>query len=190
MMRIYLALIPAMWLAWLAYWIIASFGAKATRRRESPLSRATYLVPLLLGAFLLSSPRPLPAWLDSHVVPPSMPELWLGIVLVAGGLAVAVWARRHIAGYWSGTVTLKEDHQLIRTGPYGWVRHPIYSGVLLAIAGTVVALDEWRGVVALLLMTASFWRKLLIEESWLGAAFPDQYPRYRAEVSALIPGVL
>lgn len=190
MTLIYVALIPTMWLAWLAYWIIASFGAKATRRRESRLSRATYLVPLLLGAFLLSAPQALPAWLDAPVLPRSAPQFWLGVVLVAGGLAFAVWARRHIAGYWSGTVTLKEDHELIRTGPYGWVRHPIYSGVLLAIMGTVVALDEWRGLIALVLMTVSFWRKLRIEESWLSAAFPDQYPRYRAEVSALIPGLL
>jgi protein-S-isoprenylcysteine O-methyltransferase Ste14 len=189
-MRVDLAVIPTLWLGWLAYWIIASYGVKPARRRETVLSRVSYMVPLLLGGFLLSAPGLLPVWLDTLVVPRSAPQFWLGNVLVAAGLAFAIWARRHLAGYWSGTVTLKEDHQLIRTGPYGWVRHPIYTGILLAIAGSVVTMDEWRGVVALALMAASFWRKLLIEESWLADAFPEQYPHYRREVAALIPGVL
>ncbi len=189
-MAIYKGLIPAMWLGWLAYWIIASRGVKPARRRESMRSRMSYVIPLLLGGFLLSVPSLPPAWLDRLILPRSVPQFWLGAVLVAAGLGFAIWARRHLAGYWSGTVTLKEDHRLIRTGPYGWVRHPIYTGILLALAGSVVTMDEWRGVVALALMAGSFWHKLRIEESWLGAAFPEDYPRYRREVAALIPGVL
>lgn len=189
-MRVDIALIPAMWLGWLAYWTIASRAVKPTRRRESMRSRASYLAPLLLGVYLLSTERLLPEWLSDAVLPRTAAGTWLGNALVAAGLAFAIWARCHLAGYWSGTVTLKEDHRLIRTGPYGWVRHPIYTGILLALAGTAVAMDEWRGVVALALMAGSFWRKLLIEESWLATAFPEDYPRYRAEVAALIPGVL
>ena len=190
MTAIYNGLIPVMWLTWLAYWILASFTVKPARRRESLLSRATYLTPLLIGAWLLSTERAVPVWLSAPVLPRTLAEFWLGAVLVAACLAVAIWARRHLADYWSGTVTLKEGHELIRTGPYGWVRHPIYSGLLLALAGSAVALDEWRGLIGLALVAASFWHKLRIEESWLSAAFPDQYPRYLTEVAALIPGVL
>jgi protein-S-isoprenylcysteine O-methyltransferase Ste14 len=188
MPRIYMSLIGALWLAWLAYWVAASFRVKETRRQEPLGSRLSYVIPLVVGGVLLSVPLPPP--LSTPVLPRTVPQFLLGVALVAVGLGFAVWARRHLAGYWSGTVTLKEDHELIRSGPYGWVRHPIYSGVLLALAGTVVALDEWRGVVALAVMAASFWRKIRIEESWLSSAFPEQYPRYRAEVPALLPGVL
>ncbi|HTZ77513.1 MAG TPA: isoprenylcysteine carboxylmethyltransferase family protein [Stellaceae bacterium] len=186
----YLAPIPAMWLGWLAYWIVASFGTKATRRRETLRSRLSYLAPLLLGVYLLSTPRAVPDWLSAPMLPRSPPQYLLGVGLVAAGIAFAIWARWHLAGYWSANVTLKEGHQLIRTGPYSWVRHPIYTGLLLAIAGTAVAQDEWRGLLALMLVTVSFWRKLRIEESWLSDALPEQYARYRAEVPALIPGLL
>lgn len=71
---------------------------------------------------------------------------WLGLLMVICGLAFAVWARIHLGRNWSGTVTVKEDHELIRSGPYGIVRHPIYTGLLLAIAGTAIVFGEWRAV--------------------------------------------
>ncbi|HUN45891.1 MAG TPA: isoprenylcysteine carboxylmethyltransferase family protein [Stellaceae bacterium] len=188
MHKIEMSLIGVLWLVWLAYWIIASFGVKETQRREPLGSRLSYVIPLMAGGILMSIPLPHP--LSAPVVRWTLPLFPLGVAFVVAGLCFAVWARRHLAGYWSGTVTLKEGHELIRSGPYGWVRHPIYSGVLLALAGTVLALDEWRGIVALALMAGSFWRKILIEESWLSSAFPEQYPRYRDEVAALVPGVL
>jgi protein-S-isoprenylcysteine O-methyltransferase Ste14 len=93
----------------------------------------------------------------------------------------------HLAGNWSGTVTLKEDHSLTRDGPYRFVRHPIYTGILLGILGSAIAEGEWRGLVGLGLITLSFLRKSTIEEQFLTAQFGDAYTRYRAEVAALIP---
>jgi len=101
-----------------------------------------------------------------------------------------VWARVHLGGNWSGIVTLKEDHELVRRGPYRWVRHPIYSGLLLAIAGSAVVRGEWRGFLALAIAFAALWRKLKLEERWLGETFGEQYAAYRRRVSALIPFVL
>src|SRR6185312_1899697 len=70
---------------------------------------------------------------------------WIGIALLIAGLGFSIWARRRLGRNWSGTVTVKHDHELVRTGPYRWVRHPIYTGILLGFVGSTVALDEWRG---------------------------------------------
>jgi protein-S-isoprenylcysteine O-methyltransferase Ste14 len=87
--------------------------------------------------------------------------------LVFLGLAFAVWARRHIGSNWSGTVTVKENHALVRTGPYAWVRHPIYTGLLAAILGSAIARGELRGVWAVALCTIAFVSKLRTEERWM-----------------------
>jgi protein-S-isoprenylcysteine O-methyltransferase Ste14 len=109
------------------------------------------------------------------------------LLLVVLGLAFAVWARIHLGRNWSGAVTVKDDHELIRTGPYGLVRHPIYSGLLLAVLGTAIAFGEWRSLLALGFLTIAFLFKLHREERFMSESFPDDYPRYRAEVPALIP---
>ena len=109
--------------------------------------------------------------------------------MLAAGIAFAVWARHYLGRNWSGTVTVKQDHELIRSGPYRLVRHPIYTGLLLAILGTAVAFGEWRGLLAFALLTGSLLLKLRVEERFMGESFPNEYARYRAEVPALIPFV-
>jgi protein-S-isoprenylcysteine O-methyltransferase Ste14 len=109
------------------------------------------------------------------------------VALVAAGLFFACWARHVLGRNWSGVVTLKDDHELIRTGPYRFVRHPIYTGLLLAFVGCAVARDEWRGVLAVVIAYVSLWRKSLLEERWMIDTFGDAYRRFRSEVPALIP---
>ena len=111
------------------------------------------------------------------------------MVLVAG-LVFSIWARVHIGRNWSGIVTLKQDHELIQSGPYRLVRHPIYTGLLLGFIGTAIARDEWRGWLAVLMVLAALWRKLRLEERWLTEQFGDAYRQYRSEVAALIPYLL
>lgn len=180
-------LIPALWVAWVVYWCIASFGTRAVRRRESTASRLSHTVPLIIGVALLVSPRLSPAWLLARALPRTPVMDWIGLTLVAAGIVFSVWARRHIAGWWSSDVTLKQDHQLIRSGPYGYARHPIYTGLILALLGTAVAIDEWRGFLGALVIALALLRKIQIEERFLTEAFPSDYARYRAEVAALIP---
>ena len=112
------------------------------------------------------------------------------MVVTALGLGLSVWARVHIGGNWSAIVTIKRDHALVRDGPYRYVRHPIYTGILLAFVGSALARDEWRGVLATAIAFAALWRKLRLEELWLTEVFGDEYRRYRNEVRALIPFVL
>jgi protein-S-isoprenylcysteine O-methyltransferase Ste14 len=102
-------------------------------------------------------------------------------------LAFAVWARRHIGSNWSGTVTVKTDHVLVRTGPYGWARHPIYTGLLTAILGTAIARGDLRGLLGVVLCTIAFVIKLRIEERWMREVFGEEYRRYSKEVPALVP---
>ncbi len=100
------------------------------------------------------------------------------------------WRVTPSAGNWSGVVTVKADHELITTGPYTIVRHPIYTGLLLGFVGSAIARGEWRGVVAVVLVLASLWRKLLLEERWMREQFGEAYETYRRRVRALIPFVL
>lgn len=176
-----------LWLAWLAYWIIAARNVKPTRRRELPVSRLMTVVLTALAAVLLAFRGQKLTWLHARFLPQTLIGYWLGLLMVVLGLAFAVWARANLGRNWSGTVTVKEDHELIRTGPYGIVRHPIYTGLLFAILGSAVAFGEWRGLLAFGFLTLAFVFKLRREERFMSESFPNDYARYRAEVPVLIP---
>jgi protein-S-isoprenylcysteine O-methyltransferase Ste14 len=180
-------LILAMWLAWTLCWLVLAATAKRTQRRESLGSRLSHVLPLLLGVYLIVWPRlPVP-WISRQLLPDAPPRYQLAAVLVALGLGFTVWARVHLGRNWSGSVTQKEGHELIRSGPYAYVRHPIYTGLLLALAGSAVAAGELRAVIGLLVVLAAFVHKLRIEEGYMRELFPGQYERYAAEVPALVP---
>ena len=180
-------LISLLWLAWLVYWFIAGRNVKATQRTESIASRLSHVVPLIV-AFALLSPNRLPGnFLGQQIVPWNDAFYPIGVVLVAAGLLFSCWARYVLGRNWSGIVTVKDNHELIRTGPYRYVRHPIYTGLLLAFVGCAVARDEWRGVLAIVIAYVALWRKSLLEERWMIDTFGDAYRRFRSEVPALIP---
>ena len=91
---------------------------------------------------------------------------------------------------WSQAVTVKEGHELITSGPYALVRHPIYTGLLLAFVGCAVARDEWRGLLAVALVFVALWRKLRLDEQWMRAQFGESYEAYSRRVAALVPHVI
>ena len=103
------------------------------------------------------------------------------------GLVFSVWARVHLGRNWSGVVTVKQGHELIRTGPYAYVRHPIYTGLIAAMVGTAIASGTVRAAIGVLIIAASFVVKLRREEVFMRETFPGEYPRYAAEVPALVP---
>jgi protein-S-isoprenylcysteine O-methyltransferase Ste14 len=183
--------IPVLWLSWTALWAAWSRGTKPAARRESRTSRLAYNAPLLAGAVLLALPS---AWagsgpLAARWLPRSLVWFWTGAALIAAGLAFAVAARAHIGRNWSGMVTVKQGHELVQTGPYRLVRHPIYAGLLLAFAGTALARGDGRGLAALALVTASFLFKLRVEERFMAGEFPRVYPDYKACTPALVPSL-
>ncbi len=179
-----------LWLGWLAYWFVAARDVKATRRHEPRLTRMLHVALIVLAALLLAFRVKALPWLDERFLPPTMIAYWLGLVILAAGIAIAVSARRYLGRNWSGTVTVKHDHALIRSGPYRFVRHPIYTGLLLAILGTAIAIGEWRGLIAFALITFGFLLKIRTEERFMSETFPDAYARYRAEVPALVPFIV
>ena len=135
----------------------------------------------------MAVPRDLLGWLATPLLPVTALRFRLALLLLAAGLAFTVWARAHIGRNWSGTVTLKEGHELIRSGPYALVRHPIYTGLLLAFTGTAIACGDPAAVIGLVLVLVSFLYKLRIEEGFMRALFPEQYASYAAGVPALVP---
>jgi protein-S-isoprenylcysteine O-methyltransferase Ste14 len=180
-------LMLGMWLAWVLYWLISAATAKPTQRRESVGSRLSHVLPLLFGVSLIVWPRLELPWISGQLLPDVAARYWLASALVALGLGFTVWARVHLGRNWSGTVTQKEGHELIRSGAYGYVRHPIYTGLLAALLGSAIALGELRGFLGVLIVLGALWRKLRIEEGFMRELFPGQYERYMAEVPPLVP---
>ncbi|MGA9854642.1 MAG: isoprenylcysteine carboxylmethyltransferase family protein [Gammaproteobacteria bacterium] len=190
METIYENLIFIIWFLWLLYWWLSGRNVKAAARRESPLSRAGHAIPLIIAALLLALPTLPEGFLCVRVFPMTELIYWIGVFALVAGLVFSVWARLHIGRNWSGVVTIKQEHELIRSGPYHLVRHPIYTGLLLGFVGTAIARDEWRGWLAVLIAFAALWRKLRLEERWLTEQFGDSYRQYRAAVAALVPYLL
>lgn len=178
------------WLAWLLVWLAAAFSAKRSVRREHMGSLLLTTLPLVIGGILLMGYRGTGSIIDASIVPYVQAFYWLGLALTVGGLAFAVWARLYIGRNWSGTVQVKHDHELVRTGPYRFVRHPIYTGLLTAFLGTGMAINEWRGVVAFVVVLAGLLYRVKLEERWMIETFGDAYAAYRQQTKALIPFIL
>ena len=183
-------LFQTLWWTWAAYWYASSHSASAPKRVQNPGARLYYRVEMVVAFALFAFPPLGLGWLGLQIVPRTEALFVSGAVMLAAGLAFAVWARAHLGQHWSGHVTLKTGHRLIRTGPYAVVRHPIYTGLLLATVGTAVALDEARGVLAVIIALQAHVRKLRLEERWLSEEFGSEYEKYRREVKALVPGVV
>ena len=128
-------------------------------------------------------------WLFQRFLTRSLTTFWIGTAITAAGLGFSAWARVHLGRNWSATVTVKQDHELIRTGPYAIVRHPS-RWVLFGFIGTALAIGQWRGVVAVVIVFVAFWRKLRLEERWDGETFGEDYRGYRARTKALVPYLL
>ena len=182
-------ILAALWVGWLAYWLLTASRVKPVARAESWQRQVAYSAPLWVVTWLLIG-RGVPGFLTMRFLPATAVVWIVGLLLTATGHGFAIWARRVLGANWSAEVTVKHDHELIRSGPYALVRHPIYTGLTLAFAGTAIALGEWRGILALLIGVASFWYKLGLEERVMVETFGPAYEDYRRETKALIPFVL
>jgi protein-S-isoprenylcysteine O-methyltransferase Ste14 len=187
---VYRWLFPALWLVFIAFWIAMARGGKAVAERESVYSRLSHYLPLAIGVYLLAAPHVPIAVLNDRFVPLTLWPVRLGAALTVAGVAFAIWARMWIAGNWSSDVTLKRDHELIVDGPYAFVRHPIYTGILLGLIGTALAVGEWRALLGVAIAAGAYWRKLTIEESVMRRQFGEAYARYAERVPALVPFVV
>jgi protein-S-isoprenylcysteine O-methyltransferase Ste14 len=174
----------ALWIAWLVYWILAARSAAPGASFERRASRFLHLGAALisLAALLL---RPVHVGLPGEGVVDAAGDVATGL-----GLAFAIWARIHLGQCWSGRVEVKHGHRVVRTGPYALVRHPIYAGILMAIAGSAMVAGELTAFLAVVLMTVAYLRKVRMEEAVLLQSFGPEYEGYRREVKALVPFVV
>ena len=180
-------IIQALWLIFAAYWLISALKRKKTKTRESIAQRMRYVLPLVVGCFLLFRSDAHYGWLTTRFVPDTLAMQWAGVFVTAAGVAIACWARYHLGANWSGTVTLKENHELIRTGPYRNIRHPIYTGILLALLGTAIALGEVRGLLAVAIAWSSFYIKARREESFLTQEFGASFTEHQSQTGMFLP---
>ena len=183
-------IIRGCWLVFVAFWVIAAVSTKPTVYRETRAQRLRYWVWLVSAYLLLLYGPRLPYPLNLRIVPHVTSTALAAAALCLIGLAFAVWARVTLGRNWSGVVTLKEGHELIERGPYRFVRHPIYTGILTMFFATALALGHLAGFAATLLMFASFWIKLRDEEKLMLQQFPGQYTAYRQRTRRIIPFVL
>lgn len=179
------------WDVILFVWLITAFRLKRAVQVEGLGQRLQYMSVLIVAAVLLFAQWPNLGPLNSRAWPNLAALAITGVLLTFAGVLIAIVARGYLGANWSGRPSIKAGHELIRKGPYTVVRHPIYSGILLASVGTAVAFGQTRNLFALPLVLLGFWLKWRTEEQFMTQAFGEQYLAYRRSVkSAIIPYIL
>jgi protein-S-isoprenylcysteine O-methyltransferase Ste14 len=169
------------------YWVIAARNTAAAKSSEARASFLLHQVLLNVSLMLLFVRIP---GLKGRWLPVSPFLAPVGIAIQAGSTILAIWARRHLGRNWSAAITAKVDHQLIRSGPYRFVRHPIYTAMFGMYVGIALASGEWHALVGVIMLAVAYWRKIRLEERNLRTVFGSEYDAYRRDSWALIPGLL
>jgi len=177
-----------LWICLGIFWLAGWLGAKQAVRIQPSSSRLIQL-SFEIAAFYLLLAKQLPHVLKIHILPGSPTTGWVAILLAGMGALVAIWARLSLGTNWSARVTIKEQHELIQTGPYSMVRHPIYSGLLLMVLGTAIEMGQVRGFVALALAFTGWYMKSRTEDIFMEQHFGSEYLQYKRRVKGLIPGI-
>ena len=174
-----------LWIIFSVYWTIASQNSAQTRSSESRGSTVFHQLVLNLALVLLFWPVPgLKGWF--------LPQRWhflvaVGAIIQAGFILLAVWARRHLGSNWAAEVRIGVGHQLVRTGPYSFLRHPIYTAMLGMSLGTAIASSQYHALLGLVILLLAYLRKTRLEEQILAQTFGSDYASYRRETWRLVP---
>jgi protein-S-isoprenylcysteine O-methyltransferase Ste14 len=175
------------WIVLAVYWAVSALSQKSTKQEEHFLERLRHLVPVMIAFLLLSQSDASYGWLGLRFVAESRTLNLLGLALAGAGVAFAIWARWHLGRNWSAVVSIRNQHDLICTGPYRAVRHPIYTGLLLAILGTVLIVGEFRALLAFAIVLASFYLKARKEEAWLAREFGETFEGHAKRTGMFLP---
>lgn len=175
--------VGVVWMAGLAF-------TKRTVRSQPSGARIFHLALAFLGFALLGSHWFEGGWMATRFLPPIDGVRIAGLVITIAGCLFAIWARLTLGGNWSGRATVKAGHELVVTGPYAIARHPIYTGLMIAVGGTALARGEVRCILGVVVILMALMIKMSQEERLMLQTFPEAYPHYRRRVKALIPGVL
>jgi protein-S-isoprenylcysteine O-methyltransferase Ste14 len=174
-----------LWDLLLLVWVVLWFGMKRAKKLETPWEMAQHAVPVILGFWLMFEN----SWkgLNARLLPETPAVLWVGLALTAVGVGLAIWARLTLGANWSGVVTVKKDHELIRKGLYRWIRHPIYTGILTSFIGTALIMDHIRGWLGFLIVWATFYFKARREESFLRQEFAEGFEEHTKRTGMFLP---
>jgi protein-S-isoprenylcysteine O-methyltransferase Ste14 len=177
-------LFAAVWGGWLLFWLVSARGTKRAASRTGPFWRLTvagtaFVVWLGVWRF--------PEYAGQQLLAPSAAREYIGLLLTVCGLGFTMWARRALGTNWSATPTIKKEHELIQHGPYRLVRHPIYTGLLLAVFGSCLVAGRVWALCVLGMAAILLFMKFKAEEALLARQFPEAYLLYRRRVKALIP---
>ena len=181
------ALSSKIWLAWCILWFLMAAWSKPSKRRELRWQRLEHVLPLVFGFFLIYNESFAWKWLGNRVVPENAAVAMIGLSLTAGGLAFAVWARIALGGNWSGSVTIKSGHRLIRRGPYRRIRHPIYTGLLASLVGTVMLEGQVRAFLGFAIALFALYRKARREEQFLSEEFGNEFAEHTKHTGMFLP---
>ncbi|HWA24108.1 MAG TPA: isoprenylcysteine carboxylmethyltransferase family protein [Lacunisphaera sp.] len=177
----------ACWCVFYAFWIAVALRAKRTAKADSVAGSVAYRIPLILGVFLLFSSHRLGVPLATRVIAGGTGLALVSMAMSVMGLVICLWARVTLGRNWSAVVVVKQDHELIQAGPYRFVRHPIYTGIIMMFSANVLLDGRVGALVGLVCFIASFQLKLLREEKLMLAEFPGEYPDYCRRVKRLLP---
>lgn len=175
--------IATIWIAFWIYWLAAALNTKTTKRRSiSSLPIRVALLLLVLSVLRTGVFKGRGGTVEN-------PVLWgIGLALFLAGIAVAIWARRYLGRNWGTPMSEKAEPELVTSGPYRFVRHPIYAGILLATIGTTVAVSVFW-LLAVAVMSGYFTYSAFVEERNMERLFPDAYPEYKRSTKMLVPFV-
>jgi protein-S-isoprenylcysteine O-methyltransferase Ste14 len=176
-----------LWLLFALYWLVSALKRKRTKQRESIVHRLSYLLPVIGICYVLYGVRTGLEWLGTYFVPNTPEVQWAGVGIMVFGLGIACWARVHLGTNWSGVVTLKEGHELIRTGPYRNIRHPIYTGILIGFLGYAIVFGQVRGLIAMAAVWVSFYIKARREEKFLAQEFGPKFDEHTQHTGMFLP---
>jgi protein-S-isoprenylcysteine O-methyltransferase Ste14 len=180
------------WMAISVYWTVAGRNISAVRSAESSASRALHVFCYSAAQILGLWPYPgwpfaeARVWAFPVILPFPSVRVPIGLVLAVGGTLFALWARRQLGRNWSGEVTIKVDHELIRSGPYRYIRHPIYTGLLALYIGVALISGRLQGVLSVALVSFGYARKIRQEERMLSQEFGAAWDDYRRHTRALL----
>jgi len=174
-----------LWNALLIVWVVMWFGMKQAKKSETPGERLQHVIPVVLAFWLLFENYYV--ILNVKLIPQTPSLLWAGILLTALGVGISIWARLSLGANWSGMVTLKQGHELVRKGLYRWIRHPIYTGILLGFIGTAMIKSHARGWLGFAILLLSFYFKARREENFLRQEFGEGFEEHQRRTGMFLP---
>jgi len=180
-------LLALIWLAWVVSWVVAAFWSGRTKTHVPTWDSWIYRLPILLGAIFL---MPLTARVlgAGPLYDLGNWGTYLLALVTVFGISFTWWARIHLGRFWSNAITHKEDHRIIDTGPYGMVRHPIYTGLIIAILATGIAVGTWTALLGALFICFGEWQKARMEEGFLSVELGQEaYRSYSRRVPMIVP---